>query len=150
MNRVDSSVPLDEGVDALLSAFFKGEMPSPWPEFKAPARTLPFRRRAAPARRRPIFGSRFALVASVALLMCAAWLLGGKVSVIRTTPLPTLPPGTSTLKNRLPVGIPTPQEPKKDLPAGPKADPVPAVTIEVDKEGRAGLKLTFPRIIPNK
>jgi len=154
MNRVSPSVPPGEDIDDLLGAFFKGEMRAPWPEFKppTPARALTFPRRAAPPRRRPLFGSRLALVASVALLMFTAWLLADKFSVTRGTSLPTLPGnrGTATPENRLPVGIPVRPETNKALPALPKVEPVPDETIEVDKEGRARLKLTFPRIIPNK
>jgi len=152
MNRVAPSVPLGGDIDDLLGAFFKSEMPSPWPELEPPAqaRTLAFKRRPAPRRRRPLFASRLALVASVALLMCAAWLLGGRASTSVQGDRPgRRGQGEASRNNLRPVGLPTHQETKKDGPALPKAEPVPDETIEVDK-GTARLKLTFPRMIPNK
>jgi hypothetical protein len=78
----------------------------------------------------------------------ALWLLGGSFSATRPTTLPTLTdPGKASRDNRFPV---TPQTRPEAKEAKPGVEPVPAETIEVDKEGRAGLKLTFPRIIPDK
>jgi hypothetical protein len=54
-----------DNVDDILRAFFRRQMPDPWPSPEA----APLRRVApAPARRRPLLRSRLALAASVALL----------------------------------------------------------------------------------
>ena len=70
----------DEGeVDRLLRAFYRAEMPNPWPSFEAPAAApavLPFPPLAA---RRPLLTrSRLALAASVALLVAGLRLLSDK------------------------------------------------------------------------
>ena len=58
-----------EDVDRRLRAFFKAQMPDPWPSLEAPAprrpATIPF---VEPPRRGGLFRSRLALAASVALL----------------------------------------------------------------------------------
>jgi hypothetical protein len=79
MNRVVDKPDLPGGdIDALLGAYFKAELPKPWPAFQPPRRSriLPVR----PAQPRPRFavGSRLALAASVALLLLCGWLLSGK------------------------------------------------------------------------
>jgi len=70
----------EAGADRLLSDFFKSELPEPFPAFRAPAAVLnapmPVREEAAG---RPVFQSRFALAASVALLLGGCWYLTGKV-----------------------------------------------------------------------
>ncbi len=83
--------PADD-LDGLLRAYFRAEMPRPWPEFRAPAQqasrngfvpnegpparlsepSLPFRRPWAKVR------SRLALAASVAVLMGASLFLAGQ------------------------------------------------------------------------
>jgi hypothetical protein len=77
-HRLDRS-PEGDDADQLLRAFYRAEMPDPWPSFEAPAEAptvLPF---PAPGARRPIFGrSRLALAASVALLIAGLWFLSGK------------------------------------------------------------------------
>jgi hypothetical protein len=86
-----------ENLDALLSAFFRAELPKPWPAFRAPAR----RPRVAP-RLAQGFGdargsggviapgapgptlrwsSRLALAAAVVLLLLGAWLAPGPSAV---------------------------------------------------------------------
>jgi hypothetical protein len=66
--------------DGLLRAFFRAELPDPWPEFRRPDRSA---RPAAPAR--PPAGrswtamrSRLALAATVAVLLLGTLLLSGK------------------------------------------------------------------------
>jgi hypothetical protein len=63
-----------DDLDGLLSAFFRTEMPCPWPGAPVPEET-PVIFRPAPVRRSS-FRSRLALAASVALLIAGAWLLG--------------------------------------------------------------------------
>ena len=73
---VDNPVPPGGDIDAVLGAFFKGEMPRPWPAFQPPrGRILPFRP-AKPSRFAR--GSRLALAASVLLLLLCGWLLSDK------------------------------------------------------------------------
>lgn len=72
-----------DGVDHLLRAFYKAEMPDPWPSFEAPAEApsvLPFPMSTpAPAAGRLVLTrSRLALAASVALLVGGLAFLSGK------------------------------------------------------------------------
>jgi hypothetical protein len=83
MNRVlDPSLAPEEPaqeVDALLSAFFRAEMPDPWPTFQAPAPpVVPLPPRRPPTW--PRWRSRLALAASVALLVLSALALPGKLA----------------------------------------------------------------------
>jgi hypothetical protein len=77
-DRAESGRPGD--VDDLLRAFFQAEMPRPWPACpELPARVVPFR--PAPERAgRMMTRSRFALAASVGLLLAGLAALGGKFS----------------------------------------------------------------------
>ena len=75
MNRVvNNHSPPGDPLDALLGAYFKAELPAPWPPFQRPARTR-VSPRPFPPGRRPILAARFALAASVGLLFAAGWLL---------------------------------------------------------------------------
>jgi hypothetical protein len=58
------SPPPANDVDGALRAFFKAQMPAPWPSLKAPAPSVV----AATAKGWPMMRSRLALAASVALL----------------------------------------------------------------------------------
>jgi hypothetical protein len=78
----------DDEIDRLLRAFYRAELPSPWPELKLPA--LPA---ARPAVRRSLLPSRLALAASVLLLVLGSWLLADS---FRGYPLRTVEPGTET------------------------------------------------------
>ncbi|HZY89767.1 MAG TPA: hypothetical protein VFE78_33405 [Gemmataceae bacterium] len=75
---VPPRVPPDDEIDGLLRAFYRAQVPHPWPEWKAPAvapRTVPVR----PALLRPaLWRSRFALAASVGLLALSSLFLPGK------------------------------------------------------------------------
>jgi hypothetical protein len=64
-----------DDVDGLLRAFFRAKMPDPWPALKVPAR--PVSRPLPSSRRRPWWGSRFALAATVALCLAGSALLAG-------------------------------------------------------------------------
>jgi hypothetical protein len=68
-----------EDIDRTLRAFFKAEMPEPWPSLEAPAprrpATIPFA--PPPARRGSLLRSRLALAASVALLAMGLAVLAG-------------------------------------------------------------------------
>lgn len=78
--------PGDE-LDGLLSAFFQSELPRAWPELELTAAppTLPVPSRR-PAGRPPVWRSRFALAASLALLLGGVGLLSGKFPEV-VTPL---------------------------------------------------------------
>jgi hypothetical protein len=65
-----SRTPLPpDAVDAVLTDYFRSQLPKPWPA--APALATP----AAPARRDPSRRARYSLAASVAVLAGACWLL---------------------------------------------------------------------------
>jgi hypothetical protein len=72
-----------DGLDRLLSDFFRSEMPDPWPEPELPEQqpTLALPDRPIP-RPRGLLRSRFALAASVALLVGGSWLLSGAFGTI--------------------------------------------------------------------
>lgn len=68
-----SGSPVDK-IDHLLRAFFRAEVPDPWPAAPTPeivSRPLPARRRDS------LWRSRLALAASIALLLIGQWLLAG-------------------------------------------------------------------------
>jgi hypothetical protein len=74
---VPPRVPPDDEIDGLLRAFYRAQVPHPWPAWKAPAagpRTVP----VLPAPRPALWRSRFALAASVALLALSSLFLPGK------------------------------------------------------------------------
>jgi hypothetical protein len=92
------TVPPGDDLDGLLRAFYRKEMPVRWPAAPVPpARTLPFRR---PTPRGSLLRSRFALAASVALLVLGSLFASSKVAPDRPVDpnaLPTLlGPGSAT------------------------------------------------------
>lgn len=78
----------DDEIDRLLRAFYRAELPSPWPELKLPAGPA-----ARPAVRWSLLRSRLALAASVLVLLLGSWLLADS---FRVYPLRTVEPGTET------------------------------------------------------
>lgn len=101
-------------IDGVLSAFFKSEMPDPWPELRLPA--------ARPMRNRgwvPQVRSRFALAAAVALLVAGAMLLGGSFRSVQPS--------------NEPHGIPTanrPESSKLELIQTPDGPTMIRITID--------------------
>jgi hypothetical protein len=91
MNQVpDQTTQPGNELDALLRAFFRAEVPAPWPAFRAPAkaRLLPFRGRSS------AWVGRAVLLAASLLLLAAMALMprpnaGG---ADRVGPLPTIGP----------------------------------------------------------
>jgi hypothetical protein len=85
--------PVPTDLDRLLRAFFRAEMPEPWPILKPPARpilpSLPSRRGS----RWTFARSRLALAASVLLLLCGPLWLSNKFSA--TIP-PVVEPGAAS------------------------------------------------------
>lgn len=77
MNAIDQRPDRGE-LDEVLRAFYRSEMPHPWPELKLPvaetALPLP---RSERRHRRSLWNSRFALAASIALLLLGSLLLSG-------------------------------------------------------------------------
>lgn len=60
-------------IDRLLTAYFRSEVPSPWPSLPTPGTTQP----AAPLRNHRLSQSRLMLAASIAALLLGSWLLTG-------------------------------------------------------------------------
>jgi hypothetical protein len=80
--------PAGDELDGLLRAYFRAEMPDPWPAAPVPERanerlvlTLPPAREEAAPRHSSLFRSRLALALSVALLILGALLLGGRFTL---------------------------------------------------------------------
>ncbi|HBI42131.1 MAG TPA: hypothetical protein DDY78_04640 [Planctomycetales bacterium] len=76
------SPPPVNDVDGALRAFFKAQMPAPWPSLKAPAPPVV----VATAKGWPMMRSRLALAASVAVLALGLSFLSGAFHV-RANPL---------------------------------------------------------------
>jgi len=66
-----------DDLDALLGAFYRAQLPTPWPAFQAPARSRTLPLRPDSVRPWPVLASLLALAASVALLLLGFWLLPG-------------------------------------------------------------------------
>jgi hypothetical protein len=79
--------PGDE-LDGLLSAFFRSEMPDPWPAAHVPEEAEPATIPLRSLDRKPLRRSRLALAASVALFVALPWLQSGP-------PDDSTPPGAS-------------------------------------------------------
>jgi hypothetical protein len=78
--RIPNPTPEDgAGVDRLVAAYFRSEMPAKWPAAPQPWAEKPL---AAAAERGidPSRRSRWALAASVALLIGSCWYLSGQVT----------------------------------------------------------------------
>lgn len=75
MDHRDPELPAD-ALDQLIRAFYRAEMPDPWPALKLPTATASA---PAPPRERvhPWLSGRMALAASVVLLLCGTWYLAG-------------------------------------------------------------------------
>ena len=75
-------------LDRMLSAFFKSELPDPFPKLKLPLSTvraeLPMP--TAPVSRRTISNSRFSLAVSVALLLGGCWFLSSHIGTAPERP----------------------------------------------------------------
>jgi hypothetical protein len=88
-----------DDLDALLRAYFRAQMPAPWPAFRAPgkARLLPFRGREA--RGTSPWVGRAVLVAASLFLLAAMALMPrpNTTGADRIDPLPTIgPPSAGT------------------------------------------------------
>src|SRR5438046_2941308 len=96
---------LGDDLDGLLSAFFRSEIPSPWPGSPLPEET-PVILRPAPARK-SFFRSRLALAASVALLISGSWLLSDSFKDAPTSGKSDVSvfTGTATTEDNRPVKV---------------------------------------------
>src|SRR5262245_26796246 len=72
-----------DDLDGLLTAFFHRELPAPWPTAPTVEEANVILRRTPP-RRRPLWSSRLALAASVAVLLTAGWMLSGSFQTLDT------------------------------------------------------------------
>jgi len=123
-----------DDLDRLLSDFFRSELPHPWPEAKIPdeqPKSLPARKSSP---RWATFRSRFALAASIALLLVGGWFLSGRFEEV---------PGSGSLGNR------NEATPHFDGPKGRLKEDEPRIRqqrIFVDPSGRAGVQfeVDFP------
>jgi hypothetical protein len=88
-NHRNDGVPEGDEVDQLMRAYFKAQMPDPWPSFEAPptSSVLPF----VPPRRSTALRGRLALAASIALLAAGGWFLSGKFVVQPVNDVVTVP-----------------------------------------------------------
>jgi hypothetical protein len=80
MNLVEQSPLKPSGdLDGLLRTFFRSQMPHPWPAPRLPHfRATPATRAMPP--RRPLIRSRWALAASISLLLLGSLLLPGRLT----------------------------------------------------------------------
>jgi hypothetical protein len=104
MNLLPNRPVQSEPIDGLLQAFYRKQMPRPWPAAPLPpARPVPF---PASPRQSGVIRRRLALAASVALLALGSLLVGGKAVPNRPSGTPgigSLPPG-SAHRDVLPPG----------------------------------------------
>ncbi len=94
--------------DGLLRAFFRAQVPEPWPALKPPA-TLSLRGEGAPARRPSLFRSRFILAASLLILLLSQLFVSKMFSGYTYVSNP----GKIEATNRIDSAIP--REPKRLL-----------------------------------
>jgi hypothetical protein len=128
---VPPRVPPDDEIDGLLRAFYRAQVPQPWPEWKAPdaPQTVPLR----PAPRRPLWRSRLALAASVALLALSSLFLPGKAP--RQPQSPARPPihnGEATRR------------------AAPGKTVKSSLSLEQPKDGPTKIKVEAYELLPMK
>jgi len=86
--------PASDDLDGLLSAFFRGEVPAPWPRLKAPV-TL-----ATPRSAGILPVSRLALAASVAALLLGGWFVSTRLPG-QPGPSGSLDAGSATVPKEL-------------------------------------------------
>jgi hypothetical protein len=175
MKRADRSAAGGDELDSLLGAFFKGQMPDPWPAFRPPSvehlrsahrngvappadrpiRLLPEPRKDKDTRPRPDpppaprwsgARSRLALAAAVLVFAFAALCLPARF----TSPGSGLSVGGRTEASKEPFGplfLP-PDSPKPATTAPPKVKS--SMSLEQDGEGRTGIKITVEELVPGK
>jgi len=151
MNReVSQPGTAGDDLDQLLGAYFRAEMPDPWPAVPTPpVRELllsqPLRRSVW---RLPLTRSRLALAASVALLLGSLLLLGGipQGSVAGKAGPVGLSPGEAT---RLPLPLPLPpsEDDKPPLPILKNVES--SLSLEQGGDG-TGINVTVKELPPEE
>jgi len=97
-----------EEIDRLLAAFYSGEVPTPWPDFRAPVVSVGRRRGTG-----SLSAGRMALAASVAALLAGGWYLSGRLPVAPPNPL-SLDSGNAVVPSELRAGTsPLPAPPRR-------------------------------------
>jgi hypothetical protein len=156
--EVSTTTSSGDDLDQLLGAFFRSELPDPWPGFQPSlSRTLAVTPRppslsepalepaplvlpsTARALAHGLWLSRLALAASLALLVAGLWLLGG-LALPGDGSLPALRPGSAT-HQELPIPIESVPDP------GPEKLPA-AISLEQGPDGRTGLRINLSGELP--
>jgi hypothetical protein len=148
MNRlINPTPPTSDPLDDLLGAYFKAQLPDPWPAFvpPTPARTL----KLAPAAPRTPWhahAGKLALAASVGLLFLGSWLLPTALvpRAERPDTLPTIGPPSASKG-----GFIVPLEPEKRGKLAP-GKVKSSLHLEQGEDGRTGLKITVEELPSNK
>jgi len=146
MNRVNNkqsrpNLPEGEPIDALLGAFFRSEMPSPWPAFRPAARTR-LSPGPVPVPRRSAYAGKFALAASVALLVVGTWLLPATFAPApRGQSLPIIGPPSASKGGLTPIHL-QPAQPGTPAPDKTKS----SLLLEQGSDGRTQLKITVEEL----
>lgn len=110
-NTPQPNVPGDE-VDRLLGAYFRAQMPAKWPAAPTPTNAPAGPTRPEPARGAdPATKSRWALAASVALLIGSCWYLSGQATSGHRRPDTTLTDTTADAKHAKDAGKDPPKRP---------------------------------------
>lgn len=129
-----------EDLDGLLTAYFRRELPCPWLAAPDVEEAVVLRRANPP--RRPLWGSRLALAASVAVLLAGGLLLSGSfLSLDRegpTTPL-TAPTADKSFKFKTSLQ----QQPSGEI--GIRIDVLPDEGKEDEIEKKIGDEHRLPR-----
>jgi len=124
-----------DDLDRLLSDFFRAELPNPWP---APpisddlTETLLLSARK-PIRRGPALRSRFALAASVALLLAGGWFLSGKFDDVSG------PSSFDSIRDEADGKFDRPSRPMREGDVQPRT----RERIILDKNGQTGFQVEF-------
>jgi hypothetical protein len=110
-NTPQPNVPGDE-VDRLLGAYFRAQMPAKWPAAPSPSNGLNPSAGPDSARRTdPATKSRWALAASVALLIGSCWYLSGAATNGHRRPDTNLGDTTADVKHAKDAGKELPKRP---------------------------------------
>jgi len=145
--EVSQTVPPADDLDQLLGDFFRSEMPDPWPAAPVPlSRVLSLPPRPRSWRLR-LTRSRLALVASVAVLLGGALLLGGLSPVPPNSTMPSLGPGDA----RRGLPLPTlPPETGPDFPPARDGKFATSASFEQRGDGPTGIKIIVEELPPGQ
>jgi len=134
-----------DDLDGLLTAYFHNELPRPWPAARVVEEAKVLRRHTT-SPRRPVWGSRLALAASVALLLAAGWMLSGSfLALDRESPAGPLSPLKADKDQDKPFKI---KKSLQQLPSGDvgiRIDVLPGEGEDDEIEKRIGDDFHLPR-----